>query len=84
MHIFFQSLKIMFEICIVPDNKAISTVKQVRMRASDFETKAVIGRGHFGEVRVVKEKSTEEVYAMKVLRKSDILSQLNVCDIPVG
>lgn len=37
--------------------------------------KKVIGRGHFGEVHVVREKQTGDVYAMKTLRKSDTLSQ---------
>jgi len=41
----------------------------------DFEVKKVIGRGHFGEVQVVREKQTGDVYAMKTLRKSDTLSQ---------
>ncbi|CAG5116714.1 unnamed protein product, partial [Candidula unifasciata] len=45
------------------------------MKASDFEVKAVIGRGHFGEVRVVSENSTGDIYAMKVLRKAELLSQ---------
>ncbi|XP_059174276.1 citron Rho-interacting kinase-like isoform X6 [Physella acuta] len=49
--------------------------KKHRMKASDFEVKAVIGRGHFGEVRVVREKATDAIYAMKVLRKTDLLAQ---------
>lgn len=35
----------------------------------------VIGRGHFGDVQLVREKQTGDVYAMKILRKSDTLSQ---------
>ncbi|KAH9502428.1 hypothetical protein Btru_075657, partial [Bulinus truncatus] len=56
-------------------NQAVSQTKRLRKKASDFEVKALIGRGHFGEVRVVREKSTGSVYAMKVLRKTDLLSQ---------
>jgi citron Rho-interacting kinase len=41
----------------------------------DFEVRKVIGRGHFGEVQVVRERQTGDVYAMKTLRKSDTLSQ---------
>ena len=48
------------------------------MKASDFEVKAVIGRGHFGEVQVVREKTSNAVFAMKVLRKSDLLNQPEV------
>lgn len=60
------------------DNKAVHVAKAERMKASDFEVKAVIGRGHFGEVRVVSENSTGEIYAMKVLRKAELLSQPEV------
>lgn len=66
-------------------NKYFFSVKNVvyqsknnRMKASDFEVKAVIGRGHFGEVRVVREKATDAIYAMKVLRKTDLLAQPEV------
>jgi serine/threonine protein kinase len=41
----------------------------------DFEIRKVIGRGHFGEVQLVRERQTGNVYAMKTLRKSDTLSQ---------
>ncbi|KAK3787037.1 hypothetical protein RRG08_037315 [Elysia crispata] len=54
---------------------AIIQTKTRMMKASDFEVKAVIGRGHFGEVRVVREKTSNAVFAMKVLRKSDLLNQ---------
>ena len=42
--------------------------------------KDVIGRGHFGEVQVVREKLTGDVYAMKVLQKADTLAQQNVSE----
>ncbi len=45
---------------------------------NDFEVKNIIGRGHFGEVQVVREKFTGDVYALKVLRKADTLAQQNV------
>jgi citron Rho-interacting kinase len=45
---------------------------------TDFEVKKVIGRGHFGEVQVVREKQTGDVYAMKTLHKADTLSQQTV------
>ncbi|CAL1534687.1 unnamed protein product [Lymnaea stagnalis] len=56
-------------------NSAVFCSKRKRKKASDFEVKAIIGRGHFGEVQVVREKSTDAVFAMKVLRKSDLLAQ---------
>ena len=54
-------------------------MRRLRIKASDFEVKDVIGRGHFGEVQVVREKHTETVYAMKTLRKQETLSQPEVC-----
>jgi len=41
---------------------------------SNFEIKAVIGRGNYGKVLLVQKKGTGEVYAMKTLRKKDILN----------
>lgn len=49
----------------------IREVKQLRVNITDFEIKNVIGRGHFGEVHLVKERQTGDLYAMKTLRKFD-------------
>ena len=40
---------------------------------SDFEIKKVIGRGSFGKVFLVQKRGTNEVYAMKSLRKDVII-----------
>ena len=45
---------------------------------SDFDIMGVIGRGHFGEVHVVREKSSDSVFAMKVMKKDEILKQSDV------
>ena len=63
------------------DKGVLEQVHQLRLSISDFDVKDVIGRGHFGEVQVVKEKATGDVYAMKVLRKADTLSKENVSSI---
>ncbi|CAH0549549.1 unnamed protein product [Brassicogethes aeneus] len=52
--------------------QALKEIKQLRVNITDFEIKNVIGRGHFGEVHMVKEKQTGDVYAMKTIRKSDV------------
>ncbi|XP_058001168.1 uncharacterized protein LOC110659489 isoform X2 [Hevea brasiliensis] len=44
-----------------------------KMGADDFEPLTMIGKGAFGEVRVCREKSTGHVYAMKKLKKSEML-----------
>src|SRR3989338_915307 len=39
----------------------------------DFELLAVVGRGAFGKVWHARKKDTREIYAMKVLKKKDVL-----------
>ncbi|XP_065912103.1 serine/threonine-protein kinase MRCK alpha-like [Dysidea avara] len=53
----------------------ISRLTDMRLRADDFETLNIIGRGAFGEVLVVKQKDTGKVYAMKVLNKAEMLKK---------
>ncbi|KAI9301787.1 kinase-like domain-containing protein, partial [Cunninghamella echinulata] len=43
-----------------------------------FDLLRVIGRGSFGKVYVVRKKDTNRIYAMKVLRKSKIISRSEV------
>lgn len=42
---------------------------------NDFELLTIIGRGAFGEVRIVREKGSGNVYAMKKLRKSEMVKR---------
>ncbi|CAN1270370.1 Serine/threonine-protein kinase CBK1 [Linum perenne] len=44
-----------------------------KMGIDDFELLTMIGKGAFGEVRVCKEKTTGHVFAMKKLKKSEML-----------
>ncbi|KAH8958722.1 hypothetical protein BDL97_06G040900 [Sphagnum fallax] len=46
-----------------------------KMGVDDFELLTIIGRGAFGEVRLCRAKATGEVYAMKKLKKSEMLSR---------
>ncbi|XP_062020797.1 uncharacterized protein LOC133737206 isoform X1 [Rosa rugosa] len=41
----------------------------------DFEQLTVIGKGAFGEVRLCRAKGTGEIFAMKKLKKSEMLSR---------
>lgn len=58
-----------------------------RRNVGDFEKLAVIGRGAFGEVRLVREKTTpspggdRRVYAMKMLRKSEMLKKNQIAHV---
>ena len=53
----------------------VRSLKQSRLHRDHFETVKVIGRGAFGEVHVVRHKSSGKIYAMKVLNKDDMLKR---------
>uniref|UniRef100_UPI00358F60F5 rho-associated protein kinase 2-like isoform X3 n=1 Tax=Myxine glutinosa TaxID=7769 RepID=UPI00358F60F5 len=55
--------------------KAIMNVRELRMKVEDYETLKVIGRGAFGEVQLVRHKSTQKVYAMKLLHKFEMIKR---------
>lgn len=50
-------------------------LQRQRLGVDDFKPLTIIGRGAFGEVRLCRMKSTGEVYAMKKLNKSEMLSR---------
>jgi len=56
-------------------------LKRTRLGKDDFEPLKVIGRGAFGEVRLVQKKDTGHVYAMKILRKSDMFEKNQVAHV---
>ncbi|XP_077302381.1 serine/threonine-protein kinase tricornered-like [Arctopsyche grandis] len=56
-------------------------LKRSRLGVEDFESLKVIGRGAFGEVRLVQKKDTGHVYAMKILRKADMLEKEQVAHV---
>lgn len=47
--------------------------QRLKMGSDDFEPLTMIGKGAFGEVRICREKATGQVYAMKKLKKSEML-----------
>ncbi|KAF9804212.1 hypothetical protein SFRURICE_020640 [Spodoptera frugiperda] len=52
-----------------------SDIVDLRMKAADFDLIKVIGRGAFGEVQLVRHKSTRQVYAMKLLSKVEMIKR---------
>ncbi|XP_072953983.1 uncharacterized protein [Typha angustifolia] len=48
-------------------------LRRHKMGVDDFELLTIIGNGAFGEVRLCREKTTKQVYAMKKLKKSEML-----------
>ncbi|KAG8367199.1 hypothetical protein BUALT_Bualt16G0047800 [Buddleja alternifolia] len=50
-------------------------LKRHKISVDDFEMLTIIGRGAFGEVRLCRETKTGDIYAMKKLKKSEMLSR---------
>jgi serine/threonine kinase 38 len=48
-------------------------LKRHRICVDDFELLTIIGRGAFGEVRLCREKTSGNIYAMKKLKKSEMV-----------
>jgi serine/threonine protein kinase len=55
------------------DDSVAQEIYKMRMRMDDFMLIKVIGRGAFGEVQLVRHKSTQKVYAMKLLSKFEMV-----------
>lgn len=53
----------------------VQRIKDLRLTKDDFDVLKVIGRGAFGEVAVVRERNTGQVYAMKILNKWEMLKR---------
>ncbi|XP_053724608.1 citron rho-interacting kinase isoform X2 [Synchiropus splendidus] len=51
-------------------SEAITELQALQPRLQDFEVRAVVGQGHFAKVQVVREKSTGDVCALKVMEKA--------------
>merc|ERR1719419_540408 len=56
-------------------------MKRAKLGVDDFEPLKVIGKGAFGEVRLVQKVDTGHVYAMKILRKADMVEKEQVAHV---
>lgn len=52
------------------DRPIVEETQQLRANADDFTVKTLIGKGYFGNVHLVIERQTNDVYAMKKIKKS--------------
>ncbi|PIN13219.1 NDR serine/threonine kinase [Handroanthus impetiginosus] len=50
-------------------------LRRNKICVDDFELLTIIGRGAFGEVRLCREKKSGNIYAMKKLKKSEMVSR---------
>ncbi|CAL9773041.1 unnamed protein product [Musa acuminata subsp. burmannicoides] len=67
------------QLCLLKDLERKETeymrLKRHKICVDDFELLTIIGRGAFGEVRLCREKSSGNIYAMKKLKKSEMVSR---------
>ncbi|XP_028035269.1 citron Rho-interacting kinase-like [Bombyx mandarina] len=57
----------------------LAELRRTRVCISDFEVVQTIGRGYFGEVNMVREKQSGDVYALKTLRKEQSRKRAIAC-----
>lgn len=54
------------------------TNSKIKLSVHDFDTLTIIGRGAFGEVRVVKKKDSKQIFAMKTMKKLEMITKNQV------
>lgn len=64
-----KEIEIAFE-CIL----LLGTQKQI----NDFEYLKILGRGTFGKVVLCRERTTQRIFAMKMLRKSLVVTNVRM------
>lgn len=64
------------------DSEFSSTVENFRkIKVDDFTILKVIGRGSYGKVLLVRKNDTEEILAMKILKKKEMIIRNQVIHI---
>ncbi|KAK1901381.1 Citron Rho-interacting kinase [Dissostichus eleginoides] len=90
--VFLEALLLLYQECMSPElmkihhvanfvkkfSEVVSELRDMQPGPADFEVCAVVGRGHFAEVQVVREKATGDVCALKVMEKAVLRTQENV------
>ncbi|VDK62999.1 unnamed protein product, partial [Onchocerca ochengi] len=54
-------------------SEAVQQLTALRLKGSDFQLIKVIGRGAYGEVQLVRHNTSQNVYAMKLLNKNEMV-----------
>uniref|UniRef100_A0A8C7Y9H2 non-specific serine/threonine protein kinase n=1 Tax=Oryzias sinensis TaxID=183150 RepID=A0A8C7Y9H2_9TELE len=60
---------------VLSDEKVVSQLQELQVKLDDFEKVKLIGRGAFGEVQLVRHKTSQKVYAMKKLSKFEMIKR---------
>eukprot|EP00064_Thunnus_orientalis_P002274 superscaffoldBa00000159_g2281 len=63
------------ELTAIQKDADIREEEQFHFSLQDFKCVAVLGRGHFGKVLLAEYKSTGEMFAIKALKKGDIVAR---------
>ncbi|XP_015260528.1 PREDICTED: serine/threonine-protein kinase N2-like [Cyprinodon variegatus] len=63
------------ELTSIQKDAEIREEEQFHFSLQDFKCVAVLGRGHFGKVLLAEYKSTGEMFAIKALKKGDIVAR---------
>jgi serine/threonine protein kinase len=56
-------------------------IRRSKITGDNFQTIKIIGRGAFGEVRLVRMKGSNELYAMKKMKKSEMIKYNQVAHV---
>ncbi|KAJ3340756.1 Serine/threonine-protein kinase [Entophlyctis luteolus] len=64
-----------------PQESEFLRLRRTRLTASDFMTLRVIGKGAYGEVRLVQKTDSGKIYAMKTLKKSEMLKKSQLAHV---
>lgn len=73
--VFILLISFCFSFSRYADDAFAQEIQSFRMNPEDFNLIKVIGRGAFGEVQLVRHKSTNNVYAMKRLSKFEMIKR---------
>ena len=52
-----------------------------KLSIKEFMSEAIIGKGAFGEVRLVRHKKTGEILAMKKMKKTEMIAKNQVAHV---
>ena len=74
-HKFFRKLFIKKKLIKTVINSIFNIFMIDGVKLEDFKILKVLGRGAFGKVMLVEKKKTKELFAMKSLRKEDIIEK---------
>uniref|UniRef100_A0A8C7Y6F4 non-specific serine/threonine protein kinase n=2 Tax=Oryzias sinensis TaxID=183150 RepID=A0A8C7Y6F4_9TELE len=72
LHISFSMTEV---VRVLSDEKVVSQLQELQVKLDDFEKVKLIGRGAFGEVQLVRHKTSQKVYAMKKLSKFEMIKR---------